>query len=299
MTSARRLAWLLIALPLLCAMTPAAAIVCGKGVPPGEQPWLVQLVRLKPDGGVYHGAGEVICSGSLLDSRIVVTAAHCVKEIGARPKGVLIWTARGASEPYRVTDHLSIAEGQASDVALLLLERPAATAAYVQLPDERANIAPGSTAQIAGYGTVWPIDTAISKAATDRLCPPLEDGAKRAASRAPREGMVDILDVSDCYSNQFKDVGVDAKAMICAHGPKLRPSGICGGDSGGPLVALNAGQGPTIIGVAHGVSRLQTENPENCIANPGIFTAVAPLVQRIQTSIDSLLRSPKPMKPTK
>jgi len=48
-------------------------IVGGKEAEPHSWPWHVKIKRRRP-GGRY----SMICGGSLIDARYVITAAHCV-----------------------------------------------------------------------------------------------------------------------------------------------------------------------------------------------------------------------------
>lgn len=54
-------------------------VVRGQPVKNGEFPWLVALFMLLPDGGY-----KFRCAGSLVSKKHVITAAHCVTEVGGR-----------------------------------------------------------------------------------------------------------------------------------------------------------------------------------------------------------------------
>lgn len=285
----RYLARLAVALSLLCTMTPARAIVCGEEVRTGEMPWLVQVVELRHNGQAYHGDGALVCSGSLLDDRTIITAAHCFAKAKPENLGVIVWTKNGASVPYRVSSRRALADRPEADVAVLLLTKNIENATPANWSSPGVGDTESGSTLIAGWGVVWPRASASSSEVGSLNCPIAE---KTKGGGPPHHGAVDLLAVDRCSVKERGGGFASARTMICAQGPETRPTGICSGDSGGPLLRVDdAGRG-TLIAVASQVPGLHRTSPAaSCIDNPGLFTTVAPLIGSIQAAMAELLKS--------
>ncbi len=283
----RRFFGLAIMVPLLCAMTPAQAIVCGEPVRPGEQPWLVQVVKLDVYGRAYYGAGALICSGALLDDRNIVTAAHCLNKVEPAKLGVRVWTKAGLSDPYPVHSGGPVAGHPAADVAVLQLDKSIENAVPANWQGPAVEDPESGRGFIAGWGIVWPVAAETANRSVPRDGCALATGLKQNPS--PFGGDVDLLEIGRCQKPSF----FAPRTMMCAHGPATQPTGICDGDSGGPLTRRDSTGRATLIAIASEVDGLHRTDPESCMRNPGLFVAVAPLVARIELTIAELLKPSK------
>ena len=186
-----------------------------------------------------------ICSGSLIASNQVLTAAHCVKGGKRRQLSVLAgspWISPGRRTPrIKVTavvvDPAYNGRKDAHDFAVLTLAAPppAQPIVLATRAESRAATRPGRIARSAGWGTrsAWGLNVA------QRL-------------KTTRER---IFRARKCDRAYGKSRGFQGKSMICALGKRIgRTHGrlpfhatSCEGDSGGPLVA-GTPAGPRLIG---------------------------------------------------
>jgi trypsin len=239
--------------------------------------------------------GEQICGGSLMTSRIVITAAHCVFDTD--PDCFLICNSITDPPPGDGTsrldaDDVSVMLGSTTldgpqtpvvgvsyrsnynpdfsspgvpqfDVGYLVLSSGSAqTPIKVAGTDEGGLWDPGSPADITGWG-----DTSESGGAPFAL---------RAAT-------VQVIDDGTCSSDYGGDF--DPGTMICAG---FQSGGVdtCAGDSGGPLEAPQSAGGYRLVGI--------TSWGEGCAEPgfPGIYTRVAdttlsPLIASDVASLES------------
>ena len=257
--------WLPVWTLLACAAAPAPAdetagraasehytrIVGGVEAEAGKWPWQVALIY--PQGSGF----QQICGGSVIASRWVLTAAHCVEDIHADDIQVLAGT-HDLDEGGRRIDVETIlvhrdyrdAAGSGNDIALLELAGPADVEEVVALPDAKRSgevAEPGGMATAIGWGLLRPI----------QCKPDSKTGAHRCRPRGGGDGhYVDDLtgrpvDPSDVFTPRLMQVELplvgeqtcrDAypgaainEGTLCAG---LRKGGkdSCQGDSGGPLV---------------------------------------------------------------
>ena len=252
--------WLPVWTLLACAAAPAPAdetadraasehytrIVGGVEAEARAWPWQVALIY--PQGSGF----KQICGGSVIASRWVLTAAHCVD--GAYPDDIQVLVGtHDLDEGGRRIDVEAIrmhgnyrGDTLENDIALLELAGPAGVNEAVALPD--AEVAePGVTATVIGWGLLRPI----------RCKPGSKTGAHRCRPRGGGDGhFVDDLtgrpvDPSDVFTSRLMQVelplvgeqtcqdaypreAIDDRTL-CAG---LKPGGkdSCQGDSGGPLV---------------------------------------------------------------
>jgi len=163
-TGLRLLAAITALLPGVFAIPPAAAAAASSGAGPlivdgsyvSSAPWAAALYR---DGRLY-------CSGTIIASRWVLTARHCVDD--GRSFAVRVGNVRHASGiPARVS---SVSVSPVADLALLRLDRSVRTT-YARLATAYPPI--DSTNNIYGWGTLTNTDPSA----------PLSDRLKTAAVR--------------------------------------------------------------------------------------------------------------------
>jgi secreted trypsin-like serine protease len=205
------------------------------GTPASLQQWGFTAAVLTP---------TTLCSGSVISSTKVLTAAHCV----GNPASMMVRTnssfAFGGGEVSPVSS-ASFAPGYAhrieNDLAVLTLRTPT-TAPAIQPASPAEDLAygqPGAGLSVAGFGNRNPI--AVSK---------------------PQIGLLTAADVSAkrCAIPQFLvcDSGTRAGTAFVKLKSRLTRKRrlkrrvqrtICSGDSGGPMVA-NTPAGPRLIGIA-------------------------------------------------
>uniref|UniRef100_A0A672ZDR8 Transmembrane serine protease 3a n=1 Tax=Sphaeramia orbicularis TaxID=375764 RepID=A0A672ZDR8_9TELE len=200
---------------LECGSRPrfTTRIVGGNLSRPGQFPWQVSL----------HIGGEHLCGGSIITSRWIVTAAHCMEGF-ADPS---IWGVHvGLTElPAHLAQSLSVeqilyhAKYRRSkldyDIALIKLKTPLVFNGLIQpicLPNHGEQFEEGTMCWISGWGST-------------------DDGGE--SSIVLRSAMVPLLSTKTCSQPDVYP-GLISPWMICAG---YLGGGIdsCQGDSGGPL----------------------------------------------------------------
>ncbi|MGH9243886.1 MAG: serine protease [Acidimicrobiales bacterium] len=196
---------------------PAAAIVGGQQADPGEWPWHVQVLV---HGGQY-------CGGSLLGADVVVTAAHCLEDLGAGDLSIEAGSVRhhGPDAQRRNVARVVVHEGYdpvlvENDIALLVLDAPVklgrgvALATIPDKPTAATLTGDGAPAVTTGFGATETADSSdVLLEATVQIYADLECRAKYA-----EDGDEVIAATQVC-------AGIDAGGVDS-----------CYGDSGGPLV---------------------------------------------------------------
>uniref|UniRef100_A0A3P8U5M0 Transmembrane serine protease 3 n=1 Tax=Amphiprion percula TaxID=161767 RepID=A0A3P8U5M0_AMPPE len=186
-------------------------IVGGNISKPGQFPWQVSL----------HYKSEHLCGGSIITSRWILTAAHCVFEdssLWAVHVGLTEQLIHGAQSltVESIIHHARYRpRGLNYDIALMKLARPLVFNGLVQpicLPNYGEEFMEGTMCWISGWG------------ATE------EDGE---TSVVLRSAMVPLISTKTCNQPEVYK-GLISSLMICAG---YLEGGIdsCQGDSGGPL----------------------------------------------------------------
>jgi secreted trypsin-like serine protease len=200
--------------------TARSSILGGHRADPADWPFAVAL----------YFKGSFICSGSVITSTEVLTAAHCAR--GLRIARMRVVTGRPVLRDHSVGQKIKVVAKEVHpdyavtarhDVAVLTLAEPT-TAPPVTLADETEDATytvPGTPLRVAGYG------------ARDQLGFRLPGFLKETTETVRSNRRCRRV-----YSKRF----FSGKTMICAQGRRIpRARGvrtqICSGDSGGPLVA--------------------------------------------------------------
>jgi secreted trypsin-like serine protease len=298
------------ALIACCLLVPAGAsaqtggtvqpkIVGGSTASTAQFPWQAAVV--------FTGSGSAhnrqFCGGSLVTSRIVMTAAHCVFDtdpdcssllcaindpggdgtVKLDPNDVDVVLGRttlsgsdGAEIPVQAVSYRSNYNPDYQgdgvprfDVAYLVL---AASSSQAQIkiagPDEAALWDAGSPAVVSGWGTT-------------------SDSPSARTQDTLRAANVNVIDDTTCFNDYAIGLGqsdFDSGTMLCAGTPSGADA--CFGDSGGPLETPLEGGGYRLVGVVGW--------GEGCgdPSFPGVYTRVAgstmlPLIESDVASLES------------
>lgn len=225
---------------------PSAEVVGGRPVADGTYPFIAALLDRRRGGSAVR---QQFCGGTLIDEDSVLTAAHCVEEVGRRdgPRlgdlAVVVGRTVLASAQGEVRAVTAIAihpryrgGGFAYDAAVLTLAAPVTNVAPIVLTDGSAAIErPGRRATIAGWGNTRPQ-------------PAGRQGRGANFPNRMQRAVVPILPdnrCADAYRGGAKSDDYSPPLMLCAGRENLDA---CQGDSGGPLFVV-AGDGFRQIGL--------------------------------------------------
>jgi secreted trypsin-like serine protease len=299
-----RLAWILaavaLALPAAAGAEVSPRIVNGQPVAAQDLPYVAGLqLALESDPGGNGDAPDVLCAGSLIAARWILTAAHCLAEEPVDIESsyaVLGATNLNTSTPDQ---HYALAEGFFPeaylsgngnyDVGLIRLARPAPQPQLRLLRvRDAARFAPGTNALTAGWGyTEDP-----------------EDGG-RISSDQLRAVDLQIYPDQQC-AEAFADAAEDPNQLdftteLCALAPNKDS---CVGDSGGPLIVDDGTGQPALAGaVSFGIGsgnilrgdRSCNEGPPGVYAKVGADPLNAFVRERVpQVEVDPEVESPVP-----
>ncbi|XP_066266542.1 uncharacterized protein [Branchiostoma lanceolatum] len=213
---------------------PDGFVVGGTEVDRGAFPWQAMLWDIRP------ARNRFFCSGSLLNGRWVITAAHCIRESGVRKDDFIVrlgrhTTARGVfeqTESSHIVEEMIIhpdfnGDTYESDIALLKLSGPEVTFTEYVLPiclpevlDARKLVRSGQIGTVTGWGAVeegGPYSTTLMKVS------------------------LPLVSLGRCRRAHPQFADDISKNMFCAG----RTSGgrdACEGDSGGPFATYDNGR---------------------------------------------------------
>jgi secreted trypsin-like serine protease len=280
----------LLAAQVANAQSPEPRIVGGSNASISTYPWQAAVVisPAKAGGSAFN---RQFCGGSLLTSRIVITAGHCVWDTDPDPPCFLVCTteqlhldpddvdvvlgrttlsdtSQGAEQSVigvYTNPSFQIQSGADgvpnNDISYLVLGSASGQQQIkIAGTDEGELWDSGSPAEISGWGsTTTPNGNHVNdlRAASVSIFPDASCGA--------------------AYPGDF-----NANTMICA-GASGGGVDTCAGDSGGPLQTPVQGGGYRLVGV--------TSYGEGCgqAGKPGVYTRVAgPLRSQIQTDVANL-----------
>ncbi|CAO2650811.1 Nn.00g091080.m01.CDS01 [Neocucurbitaria sp. VM-36] len=246
-----------LAIPAICSAAPTPApqendIVGGVPSQQGNFPFIVSLQK----------NGAHFCGGSLLNANTVVTAAHCAVGQTASTLKVRAGSLnRNSGGTLVQVSSIKVNPGYVSstydaDVAIFKLATAiptSSTISYATLPAAGSDPVAGSTATVAGWGT-------------------LSSGGSTLPTTL-QEVDVPIVSRTTCRSNYGQSA--ITTNMFCA-GYAAGGKDSCQGDSGGPIVNSST---RVLIGlVSWG---------EGCAAanKPGVYTRVAAVLSFIQANL--------------
>lgn len=245
-------------------------VIGGKTAELGVWPWIAALgYRTRSQPGP-----EWLCASALINTRYVVTAAHCI--IGVSPWELYIVrvgdlnldeTVDDGATPNDVEVERTIAHEQytanpvANDIALVRLRRPVQFTSLIQpicLPtaqEFRTSSLVDQDVFVAGWGRVT-FNGPFSAALQDLRLPIVDTARCKQAYSAHRGANVDHRNICAGYLKGGKDT--------------------CQGDSGGPLMYLQNSVHYLIGIVSYGYKCAEP-------GYPGIYTKVAEFVDWIST----------------
>ena len=227
----------------------------------GIWPWIVLL------GDGASSSPDWFCGATLISSRTVVTAAHCL--VGRKASDL---TARLGEHDTRTTrdgrhtdvsvSEITVHPGYSAsrsqdDIALLHLERPVAFSALIQpacLPEDGDEHV-GETVKLAGWGAIEFLHDSQAVLHEVDLKIVSEDECERQ--------YVGTYD----YSHQFPGGFQDTK--LCAKSADGSPKDACTGDSGGPLTYRGSDGRYQLVGVVS--TGVGCGSPKY----PGVYTRIS------------------------
>jgi trypsin len=195
---------------------------------------------------------RVTCTGTLISSTLVLTAAHCIRNRAGLLKFALGSDPLDSRAPtfdvVRVYPHPGYSPLPAPgeymhDIGLAVLSLPVPSLPVAQLPNNTATAVSGTRVTLVGYGPVLPDD-----------------------QRRIRNGGEATITALSSF-----------EAVVGAHGEGARN---CHGDSGGPAFAFDSSGSLVVLSVA---SRSESDSDTSCSLGT-IHTLVAPHVDWIRAT---------------
>ncbi len=245
-------------------------IVGGQPAPPNAFPYVAYLYWEGP-------SGHELCTGTVVSSNAILTAAHCMYDDSGAPQGAQGWIVATGAE--NLTDLSSAVRSSVSkivvdpsydptavtsDVALLVLSQPiSAPTIRIATSSDMTSEQPGTPAAITGWGLTsisTPEPTVLQWAPTVVQSPDY------------------------CDAHDYGDGIFVPDLQLCTADTPALDTAFCSGDSGGPLIATDAGGKPVEIGIiSQGSSgcdpRLEDFSTRAIAISPwalGVIRAVAP-----------------------
>lgn len=196
----------------------------GESTKRGDWPWMVAIFLNRPSGLSFN------CGGSLVSSRVVVTAAHCINTETENylPHELLLWLGRHsllnwseagsvASNVQQIFIHADYKRQRGSydaDIAVLVMEKPVEFTRFVRpiclWPSERNSAdVEGENGTVVGWGT---------------------DGSDQYVSNIQKRIDIAIVNSKTCAKTSESLSKAVSNRTFCAG--SLNGDGPCHGDSG-------------------------------------------------------------------
>lgn len=198
-------------------------IISGEGASNDTAPYMVAL---------FNEAGDFQCGGSIISTRVILTAAHCIEGLYEIAAGLRDLTKKNESQVRRIQDyrvHELYAITDTADIALLLLEEPLIFNDKVKPID----LAHTFISDSVKYGRVFGWG-ATKQTANESTYP-----TKLQTTIIPIQKMINcrsITIVVEQYGNVKRNMICGGpRSIISSVAPDLY-SNVCSGDSGSPLV---------------------------------------------------------------
>lgn len=283
-------------------------IVGGSAASVSTYPWQAAVVYSTAQKPGKNAHQRQFCGGSLLTSRIVITAGHCVADTDPDCSLTCAINDPGGDGTARIDPNdvdvilgrstlSDSSQGTESPVTAVILRAnfngnyqgdgvPRYDVAYLVLPspsgqtpikiagtDEGALWDAGSTAEISGWGT-----TSETSDTVDTL----------------RSATVGVIPDASCTSPSVYGSDFDPATMLCA-GNLSGGVDSCYGDSGGPLEAPLEGGGYRLIGITgwgDGCARADAPGVYTRVAGPAMSSLIASDVSSIDSAYGLPAESP-------
>nr|XP_036223913.1 serine protease easter isoform X6 [Bactrocera oleae]XP_036223914.1 serine protease easter isoform X6 [Bactrocera oleae] len=277
--------------PSKCGQMTSSRIYGGNATKIDEYPWMALIEYTKPFGRSGHH-----CGGSLISSRYIVTASHCVNG-KALPKDWLVSAVRLGEWDTKTNPDCEVDVRGEKDCAPPHIDVPVESA----IPHPRYD--PNSLNQVNDIALLRLKNTVTFTDFIRPICLPLNDNLRTAtfddiimdvagwgktesksSSNVKLKAELVGVPLEKCrHVYSMQSISLEATQM-CAGGKKGVDS--CRGDSGGPLIGLGTtGRGRTyyfLIGIV-------SFGPASCGLEgwPGVYTRVGHFVDWIQATVES------------
>ncbi|EGR2217699.1 trypsin-like serine protease [Vibrio parahaemolyticus O5:K30] len=262
-----------------------------------EVPYQAKLIIERTDGNLVQHS---LCGASILDSSVLLTAAHCLENVGAMNFTQAYVTYLDFEDPEAPVEKIfsiypkdvaihDLWDGNIenkNDIAVIYAEDQLLNAKKIKVADESS-----VTSMMTEFDTLY----AHNGANTGNLLASGYGLDENDVSDVLNRVM--LTGVSRTYCEDMKAGGGNSDDIICTKSPDVEVNyAICSGDSGGPLVwkdkdnVADADFGLRLVGVTSYVS--VTKIDKKCIMKNdnehGGFTKISHYYDWINQAVDSL-----------